>query len=76
MFIFLSFIIFILINILAFKLLIIYIFHIIFALTELFLFTLNINILSIIYLSVKYLFKPIFYIYINEVIILINLMNI
>ena len=75
-FIFLSLIIFILINILAFKLLIIYVFYIIFALTGPLLFIPNINILSIMYLSVKCLFKPIFYIYINEAIVLINLIDI
>ena len=75
-FIFLGFIIFILTNILAFKPLTIYISYIIFTLTKLLSFTLNINILSIMYLFIKCLFKPIFYIYINETIILTDLINI
>ena len=75
-FIFLNFIIFILINILTFKLLIIYVFYIIFTLIKLLLFTLNINILNIMYLFVECLFESIFYIYINKIIVLTDLINI
>ena len=75
-FIFLSFIIFILINILIFKLLIIYVFYVIFTLTEPLLFISNINILNIMYLFIECLFKSIFYIYISEAIILIDLISI
>ena len=53
-----------------------YIFYVIFILIKLFLFILNINILNITYSFIEYLFKPIFYIYIDEVIVLTNLINI
>ena len=53
-----------------------YIFYIIFTLIELFSFTLNINILNIVYLFIEYLFKPIFCIYINKIIILTDLISI
>ena len=53
-----------------------YVFYIIFILTELLSFIPDINILSIIYLFMKCLFKSIFYIYINETIVLINLIDI
>ena len=51
-------------------------FHIIFILIKLLSFILNINILSIIYLFIKYLFKSIFYIYIDKIIILTDLISI
>ena len=60
----------------AFKLLIMCIFYIIFTLIELLLFISNINILNIMYSFIKCLFKPIFYIYISEAIVLIDLINI
>ena len=50
--------------------------YIIFTLIRLLSFTLNINILNIIYLFIEYLFKFIPYIYISKVMILIDLMNI
>ena len=50
--------------------------YIIFILIKLLLFILNINILNIMYLFIKCLFKLISYIYIDKVIILINLINI
>ena len=60
----------------AFKLLIMCIFHVIFVLTELLSFILNINILNITYLFIKCLFKSIFCIYINKAIILTDLIDI
>ena len=60
----------------AFKLLIIYIFYIIFALIEPLSFILNINILNIIYLFVECLFEFIFYIYINKAMVLTDLIGI
>ena len=53
-----------------------YISYIIFTLIRLLLFTLNINILNIMYLFVEYLFELIFYIYINEAIVLTDLIDI
>ena len=53
-----------------------YISYVIFTLTGSLSFILNINILNIIYLFVKYLFKSIFYIYISKAIILTDLIGI
>ena len=52
------------------------IFHIIFTLIRLLSFILNINILNIMYLFIKCLFKSIFYIYINKTIVLTDLIDI
>ena len=50
--------------------------YVIFTLTGLLLFILNINILNIMYLFVECLFKLIPYIYMSETIVLTDLMNI